>query len=101
VQNQRLIDSLLATEPPRDYAVNQVLRCWADMSTERAIGMAEGPIPWRAIRDWCEFHFGDDRDAAQLMITVIRKLDDDRARAQAAEMTQRQALGPGAARGRT
>lgn len=99
MQNERQIAQIVAGEPPRDFAVIQVLSCWADMSTERSIGMAEGAIPWSAIVRWCEVN-EFDREATQIMTHVIRTLDNDRARARAAEAEQRKALGPAAARGR-
>lgn len=100
-QNARITEQLMATEPPRDHAVSRCVQCWADLSTERTVGMAEGAIPWRAIRDWCAFHFGEDREATEIMIYVIRTLDVDRANARAAEAAQKKALGPAAARGRS
>lgn len=99
-QNEQQITKITATEPPRDYAVMQVLRCWADLSTERTVGMAEGAMPWRAIVAWCEFE-GFDHEATQLMIHVIRSLDIDRARATAAEAERKRALGPAGVRGRS
>jgi hypothetical protein len=54
------------------------LRAWGDLSTCRPIGMAVGFIPWTAIIEWARFH-GLDREATQILVDVIRKLDHDRA----------------------
>jgi hypothetical protein len=54
------------------------LTAWAELSTCRPIGMAVGPIPWTAIIAWARFH-GLDREATGVLVTVIRRLDNDRA----------------------
>lgn len=35
-----------------------------DLSSERSIGMAEGPIPWSRVRLWCDEHLitGEQRE---------------------------------------
>lgn len=86
------IATILEKRPPRDYAVSRCLEAWADLSTERPVGFAVGAIPWSRIVAWCEFH-GLDREASQVLIHVIRKLDIDRAEAQAAEDARKKATG--------
>ncbi|HEU4727689.1 MAG TPA: hypothetical protein VFT22_07365 [Kofleriaceae bacterium] len=92
--NQRQTDVILAQEPPRDYAVHRCVQAWSDLSTCRAIGMTVGPVPWTAIVAWCDFH-GLDHEATELMIYVIRALDNERAEEAALEARQKAALGSG------
>jgi hypothetical protein len=75
------------------------LHAWADLGTERPVGMSVGLIPWRAIVAWCQFHLFD-REATQIMIYVIRTLDADQAEARAAQAKQETALGKGRKGGR-
>lgn len=65
---------VLDRQPEHDEAMGVVFNAWNDLSTCRPVGMAEGRIPWTACDRWCERH-GMDDDAAQLLWTVIAKLD--------------------------
>jgi hypothetical protein len=46
--------------------------------------MVAGPIPWTAIVEWARFH-GLDREATGVLVTVIRRLDNDRAEREASK----------------
>lgn len=100
VQIEQQITKIRADEPERDFAMQTVLRAWADLSTCRPIGMTVGPIPWTAIVQWAEFH-DLDRDAAGILVHVIRQLDIERAESEASKQQKDKALGTGRARGRT
>lgn len=56
--------------------------------------MAVGPIPWTAMRDWCEFNRIDE-EAARILIRVLRTLDIEQAEARRAEADVKEALGRG------
>lgn len=70
--------AILDRQPPHDDGVALCLTAWAELSTCRPIGMAVGPIPWTAIIEWARFH-GLDREATGVLVSVIRRLDNDRA----------------------
>ena len=78
----------------------QVLRCWGDLSTERPIGMAVGPVPWSAIVRWCEFH-GLDRDATRIILHVVRQLDNEQNEAERAKRQADALAGPQRPKGRS
>lgn len=91
-QYEQRIAVILDQRPSRDYAVSRCLEAWADLSTERAVGFSVGAIPWSSIVNWCEFH-ELDREATQVMVHVIRRIDNDRAIAQADADDKRKATG--------
>lgn len=74
----------MAEEPEYDEVIAWCVRAWDRLGSERQIGMAVGPIPWRAVRDWCEFHQFDYAETMQIDY-VINKLDNDRMEAEAAK----------------
>ncbi len=41
-----------------------------ELSTDRQIGMSEGPIPWSSMHRWCQYHeiLGDEFDRFVIMI---------------------------------
>ncbi len=47
-----------------------------ELSTCRQVGMILGPIPWAAIRDYCEDLGIDDEDERADFTMIIRLLDD-------------------------
>lgn len=57
--------------------------------------MALGPIPVIAIWEWSDRH-GLDDEAREIMTHVIRRLDNDRAEAEAAKAEIERARGKGA-----
>lgn len=87
----RQLTDLLAEQPCFDHRVSLCVQAWQDLGTCRAIGMDVGPIPWTAIVQWCDFH-GLDHDASEIMIYVIRMLDNEHA---AREASRRALAGAG------
>jgi len=55
-----------------------VLSAFRDLSTERPIGMAMGPIPESKCREWCIYQ-GLDRTSTAVVWAVIHRLDNERA----------------------
>lgn len=92
LQAQQAIDAIRAKEPPTDLAVSTCISAWWDLSTERSIGIVVGPIPWSKIVAWCRFR-RLDRDLTELVVVVIRQLDNDRAEAEAAARARDTATG--------
>lgn len=93
-QWEQQVAAILKQEPARDYAVIRCIEAWHDLGTERTVGFAVGPIPWSRVVAWCEFH-GLDREATQIVVHVIRRLDIDRAEARAADDAKKKATGKG------
>lgn len=91
-QAHESIRAATAKEPRLTEQTATILGAWFDLSTERAIGMAVGPIPWNRIVKWCEFS-ELDREASRLVIHVIRQIDNDRAAAEAAQREVKNAKG--------
>jgi hypothetical protein len=76
---------ILDEQPETDEAVSVCVEAWHDLHSERPLGMAgAGLIPWRSMLEWARFH-GLDREAAKVLITVLRKLDHDRAEREASK----------------
>lgn len=70
--------AILDGEPEQDDAMGLVMSAFRDLSTERPIGMSMGPIPESKCADWCRRN-GLDFAASDLVWTVIRRLDNERA----------------------
>lgn len=79
-----MIAQIEEAQPPRDYAVAQCVRAWHELGTERQLGFAVGPIPVSKVWAWCDRH-GLDGEAEDVLVHVIRTLDNERARAAAAQ----------------
>ena len=47
---------------------------FCELSTDRSIGMGEGPIPWSSIRRYCEY-LGADEELADALQSHIRSMD--------------------------
>jgi hypothetical protein len=91
-QTKARIASILEQRPALDYAMSRCLEAWADLSTERPVGFTVGAIPWGRIVAWCSYH-DLDREATDVVIHVIRRLDNERAERQAAEDAKKKATG--------
>ena len=94
MQFDRQLDEILKLEPPRDYAVVRCIEAWDDLGTERPIGFAVGAIPWSSMVAWSAHH-GLGYEETQIVVHVLRTLDVDRARAEAADRSKDTALGRG------
>lgn len=56
--------------------------------------MAVGPIPVTAIWEWCDRH-GLDDGSREILTLVIRKIDNDKAEAEASKRELERATGAG------
>lgn len=93
-QTRVRIASILEQRPALDYAMSRCLEAWGDLSTERPIGFAVGAIPVSKIWAWCDRR-GMDYESAEILVHVIRRLDNERAERQAAEDAKKKATGIG------
>lgn len=71
---------ILDSEPPQDEAMALCLRAWNELESARPIGMTVGPIWWPAALTWCERR-GLGLHETDLVLSVLRRLDADRAEA--------------------
>lgn len=74
----------LAEEPQVDDGVMIMLRAYVEVSSCRSVGFGLGPIPWTAMVDWCVWH-RLERDVANHVIKVLRLVDQETLRRQAAD----------------
>jgi hypothetical protein len=87
---EQQLETLLASEPERDFAAARCCEAWYDLTTERPVhpygmgGSVVGAIPWRAMVAWCEFH-ELDRDSARTLVSVLRHLDVERSERETAQ----------------
>lgn len=80
---------MLGEQPPCDAAITICVEAWHDLSTCRALGYGVmGMIPWTAIVQWAGFH-QLDADNTALLITVIQRLDGQRAEREASKARNR------------
>lgn len=90
---ERQLADIYGKEPPADYAIMRCVRAWDDLSTERPVGFSVGAIPVRAIVWWCRDYQGLDRDVTEIVVHVIRTLDNERATAAAQDAAIKEATG--------
>ncbi len=80
---------ILDEQPEVDDAMRLCIQAWQDLGTERPIGIAgAGVIPFRATLAWAQYH-RLDRDATEILMTVINRLDCDRAQREASKASNR------------
>lgn len=77
---------ILESEPHQDEAMMIVIRAWMQLDAARPIGMVVGPIWWPAALKWCE-RAGLGRFETDLVLSVLRRLDADRAEALSSKNT--------------
>lgn len=75
-----------------DFVGRTMVSAWDDLETCRGIGFSMGPVPWTAIVEWCRFH-ELDHDLAEMLIYVIRHVDNEEARARNAKRKRADAIG--------
>ena len=65
----------IANKPELITGLELYWKAFVELSSDRAISMAEGPIPWSSMNMWALRHgiFGDDFDR---FVAVLRKLDE-------------------------
>lgn len=83
---------IFATEPPRDHAVDRCVAAWHELATCRPVGFGVGLIPFTAIVAWAEVE-GMDRESTTLLRRVIRYVDNERAKVEAARASLERAQG--------
>lgn len=69
----------LAGAPETDTAMAMVIAAWRDLEGERPLGYGVvGFIPYRAVLAWSSFN-RLDRELTEMLVTVLQRLDADRA----------------------
>ena len=69
------LPDVIANKPQLVGGLELYWKAFVELSSDRAISMAEGPIPWSSMNMWALRHgiFGDDFDR---FVAVIRGLDE-------------------------
>ncbi len=67
---------ILRAQPPQDNAMGVVLTAWDDLFRMRPMGMDVGLVPTDKAMCWCDRN-GLDEEAADILWTVIKRLDRD------------------------
>ncbi len=81
--------AIIGGQPDQDDAMGLCVQAWHDLHSERPIGMGgAGLIPFTSVLTWAQFHCLD-RDVTTILITVLRKLDHDRAEREASKANLR------------
>ena len=82
----------IANKPQLSAGLELYWKAFCELSSDREIGMAEGPIPWSSMDRWAIRHgiYGDDFDR---FVGVIRGLDEVYLKKQ--HTTQKKTLGKG------
>jgi hypothetical protein len=77
---------MLRDEPALTGMLELAMTCWRDLCGERHVGMALGPIPWRAIIAWADrYGVAEDEQLVELVQTIDTEwLRDARSRTTAA-----------------
>ena len=52
------------------------IEAYAELKTERQVGMAIGCIPWSAIIRWAEFNEINDKDKIHKLVRFIRAMEN-------------------------
>lgn len=65
----------IANKPELTSGLELYWKAFVELSSDRQISMAEGPIPWSSMNMWAHRHgiFGDDFDR---FVAVLRSLDE-------------------------
>lgn len=58
--------------PQLDRQQELAMLVWRDLCGERQIGMSVGPIPWRAIVQWCDRYMVQD---SEYVIELVQAID--------------------------
>lgn len=77
VSEQEILDAEPRLESVEQRQRDYVLLVWNVLSTDRAVGLAMGCIPFTAIKAWAEWE-GLDRDATMILVDVFQRLEADR-----------------------
>jgi len=65
----------IRNKPRLRFGLDLYWKAFSDLSSDRAIGMSEGPISWRAIHLWGKRNniVGDDFER---LVSILRTMDD-------------------------
>lgn len=74
VRNRMPLPQAIANAPVLELGLDLFYIAFTDLSTCRAIGMAEGPIPWTAVQAYCD-ELLLDGDQREDMFFYIREMD--------------------------
>lgn len=82
----------IANKPQLAVGLELYWKAFVELSSDRSVSMAEGPIPWSSMNAWAIRHgiFGDDFDR---LVLVIRGLDEAYLKKQ--HKTHKKTLGKG------
>lgn len=76
---------ILSRQPECDEAMTLCISAWHELGTCRPVGMSgAGAIPFTATLQWAQFR-GLDRELTEILLTVINKLDCERAEREASQ----------------
>lgn len=75
VKSRLPLPDAIANAPELDLGLDLYFNAFMDLTTCRQLGMAEGPIPWTAIRHYCDEHDLDGEQRDDLFFHV-RELDN-------------------------
>ena len=64
----------IANKPILRSGLEVYWRAFWECSTDRDIGMAEGPIPWTAINDWGK-RYGFEDESFERLILILKMMD--------------------------
>lgn len=73
-------EQALADQPPFTPLMQLVVDCWNTCGSERSIGFAVGPIPYRAVMHWCGERPYLDAELTDAIVRAINQLDSDRSK---------------------
>lgn len=71
--NQPLPDKI-ANKPVLRTGLHIYYRAFWECSTDRTVGMAEGPIPWTAINQWA-IRYGFHHDEFDRLVLLLKAMD--------------------------
>lgn len=73
-------DRALVEQPPFTPLMAVVVDAWNMCGSERSIGFAVGPIPYRAVEHWCGRRPYLDDELTDAIVRAINQLDSDRSK---------------------
>lgn len=73
VRQRRPLPNAIANAPELQLGLELFFGAFMDLTSERHVGFGEGPIPWRAVREWCNEHevLGLQRDDVQYHVNKL------------------------------
>lgn len=74
VQHKMPLPESIANAPTLELGLELYFHAFLDLQSCRQIGMAEGTIPWTAIKEWGVFNRLDDEQMEDLFF-LVRQMD--------------------------